>query len=87
MVTHQSTLGRDWCITRTNNTTNVASAHIIHRYTTTCNMKKKNTYTCKQGDKNRIQSECLFFFSNLSPSTHSFSNQSLCAHKNIYIYI
>lgn len=47
--------------------------------------KKKNVHM-QQGDRKRSQSECLIFFSK-SFICHPFSLQSLCAHKNIDIYI
>lgn len=60
----------------------MASAHVNHRYTTTCNMKKEYVHVQTRRQKSYTVSMSSFFY--LSPATHSFSNKSLCAHKNIY---
>lgn len=81
---HQFTWHRDWCITHMANTANTASVQVINQGFAIRNKEKENVYM-QQGDRKRSQSECLIFFSK-SFICHPFSLQSLCAHKNIYIY-
>lgn len=46
---------------------------------------KKNTYTCKQGDKNRTQSQCLVFFFLIFCLLPTLSSINHSVHIKIYI--